>query len=491
MRQRQLVRRSQSLAIALVLGGLAVFTLLVLLTGSATRSIVAAGKPQVASAIAGSGSYTTYLPLAARWYDPGYVSPFGIVMYGQVDDARGLQTMADAGTRWVTTSFPWSAVEPAQDDFDWASFDVKVQNAQAAGMDVFVLFTGNPSWAAELPGGPVYDIQDLIDISRRMAERYDCDGVDDAPGSPCVHAWSFYAEPDNVDLARAARGWGYWGDNGAGFAEMLYHISPAIYEANPRAQVLIGGIAYDSFVEDGGGFRRAFLVDTLSALNTYPGGAKEYIDAVAFHYYPISEARWPSIRDKALEIRGIMAQHGVGDLPLICPEAGYWSSPKFGSSETRQAQRLVQMHVRGLSVGMRPLTWYKVFDDAVAASPEDAYPDRTCGLLRTDGSPKPAYTAYQVLARELTRCYYRRALLGPEVEGYVLQVAPGREMTVLWANVPVKTVSFSYTCLRRVELLGAEVDIADGGAGDVDGTANGRVSLRVEQDDPVYVEPCH
>jgi len=486
------VRRTQRSTIALCLGGLATLALLLLLGGSATRGPVAVAEPRVASAIVGSGSYTTYLPLTTRYYDPGYVSPFGIRME-YVDDAHGLQAMVDAGSRWVTINFYWAAVEPAQDVFDWSSFDDKVQSAQAAGMDVFVMFTSNPGWAAELAGGPVHDIQDLIDVSRRMAERYDGDGVDDAPGSPCIHYWSFYAEPDNVSPSRAQRGWGYWGDNGAGFADMLYHVSPAIHAANPRAQVLIGGLAYDGFVEppDTDGFRQTFLADTLRALDTYPGGASKYIDAVAFHYYPISEYRWPSIREKALEIRGIMAQYGVESLPLICPEAAYWSSTKFGSSEVRQAQRLVQMHVRGLSVGVRPLTWYIIYDRPVPDDPEQEYPDQSCGLLRVDGQPKLAYFSYVVLARELEHGYYKSALTGPDVEGYVFQVGAGREMTVLWAKGAPKDVSFPLTCLRRVDVLDAQQSITDGGVGDRDGAFNGRVSVRVDQDNPIYVEPCH
>jgi hypothetical protein len=443
------------------------------------------------SVISQSGLFTTYLPGLLSWHDTAYVSPFGALMYGDVDDASGLQTMADAGSQWVSTMLHWSSVEPSKGSYDWSSFDAKAQNAQAAGMDLFVLFTGNPTWAASLPGGPVYDIQDLVNIATRMAERYDCDGTEDAPGSPCVHYWSFYAEPDNWSTDRAIRGWGYWGHNGAGFANMLSHVSPAIRAANPRAKVLIGGLAYEWFEEEGGPFVRSFLADTLRALNAFPGGARAYLDAVAFHYYPISVERWATIRDKALEVRGIMSQYGIGDLPLICPEGGYWSSPKFGSSETQQAQRLAQMYVRSLSVDVRPLSWYKVFDDAVAESAEDAYPDRTSGLLFIDGTRKASYYAYQTVARELGRAYYQRLFQWPNIEGYVFQVGSSREKTVLWSKAGSVKVSFPYSCLRHVYLLGGEESIQDGGTGDMDGTVNGAVAVSVQQDQATYIEPCN
>jgi hypothetical protein len=433
-------------------------------------------------------THTVHLPLAAQTYVAGYVSPFGVVMYGGVNDGAGLDEMEAAGSQWVSTSLRWSAVEATEDSYDWSSFDAKAQNAQAAGMDLFVLFRSNPAWAATLPGGPVTDTQDLVEVTTDMAERYDCDGVSDAPGAPCVHTWSFYAEPDNGDLGRAQTGKGYWGHNGAGYAEMLSQVAPAIHAADPEARVLIGGLAYDYFEEVGGPFVRSFLTDTLTALNMYPGGAEAYIDAVAFHYYPINPD-WATIREKAAEIKGIMSRHNAGDLPLVCPEMGYWSSPDHGSSRDEQARRLVQMYVRGLSMNIQQLSWYKVFDGEEG----DGDPDTTSGLLDVNGNPKPSYYAYQTMTEELALTRYMRALDKEKVEGYVFQTADGREKTVLWATALGGTqVTFPYGCLRLVDPEGnVYTPIIDGdGNWDHDGTVNGQIALAVYYDTPFYVVPC-
>jgi hypothetical protein len=431
-------------------------------------------------------THTLSLPVVARCHDPSYLFPFGVAMYGAVDDAAGLQTMKNAGIRWATTTLYWGAIEPSKGVLDWSSFDAKAQNARAAGIDLFVLFTGNPSWAAPLPGGPVYNIQDLVDFVTLMAERYDCDGVDDAPGHPCVHYWSFYGEPDNGDLLRAQQGKGYWGHNGAGFAAMLSQVSPAIHHANPRAKVLIGGVAYDWFEEDGGPFVRSFLGDTLAALNTL-GGARAYIDAVAFHYYPINPS-WSSIGEKILEIRAIMIDHGVGDLPLLSPEMGYWSSPCFGSSETGQAYWLVRNHVIGLSEGVRILSWCTIFDLVVACSPEDKYPDRTSGLLNVNGNLKPSYFAYQTMTRELGMARYVAPFQADGATGYTFAMPWGQEKTVLWGKAGTVRISFPYTHLRLVTALGVEVDIWDNGAGDLDGGIVGQIELQFYENQPCYVE---
>lgn len=466
---------------------LAVLAVTLVLLISREREHQAMAMDEHPARLAQEMTHTVHLPLVTRYYDPSYVSPFGIVMYGNVDDSAGLQVMENAGSKWVTTMFSWSAVEPTRDIYNWSGFDSKVQNARAAGMDIFVLFSNNPSWAAVHPHGPVTDTQDLVEIARLMAERYDCDGMDDAPGSPCVHYWSLYAEPD-VNTR--------WGNIGDKFAAMLYQVSSAIHQANPQAKVLIGGLAYDWFEDDPnpGPFVRSFLSDTLQALNAlYPGGAKAYIDAVAFHFYPISTYRWPTIREKALEIRGIMERHGVGDLPLICPEMGYWSSPKWYSSEQAQAARLVQMYVRGLSVGIQHLSWYKVFDDVEPGTAADDNAAKTSGLLRVDGTLKPSYYAYQTLTQELAWARYLRPLQTANAEGYVFRMPDGHEKTVLWATATSTSVSFPYSCLRLVDTTGTVYyPVLDGDSNwDWDHQKNGQIALGVFQNTPFYVEPCH
>jgi hypothetical protein len=464
----------------------------VLLLGCAARARATSATAQAQNLLA-DANYTVTLPAVMQGVNADYVSPFGIVMYGNVDNADGLQTMQTAGTTWVTTELYWSDIQPTQNGgLDWSSFDTKADNAQAAGMNLYVLFTGNPSWAAQYPGGPVYvtQTQALVNFVQAMVERYNCDGIDDAPGHPCVHYWSFYAEPDNGDPGRAAQGKGLWGNNGAGYAAMLKQISPVIHAADPEAKVLIGGLAYDSF-EPAGPFVRSFLTDTLAALETYPGGPTAYIDAVAFHYYPLD---FPTITAKAEDIRGIMDRNGAGSLPLLSPETGFWSSSKWGSSLSEQADWVVENYVRGLSMNFTMLSLYKVFDDVVAGSAQDADPGDTCGLLDVNGNPKPAYYAYKTMTGELGGATYLGPFQASGVEGYVFLNAAGVQETVLWSTSSPQAVAFPYSQVRVVSATGQVSYVSAGqrraGAhGDVDGRKNGQISLIVNVNQPIYVEP--
>ena len=439
------------------------------------------GEPQQPASLA---SHTLYLPLLEHNYSAPQNHPFGIVMAHAVDRASGLDHMQAAGARWVVTVLDWESIEPAEGQFEWAEFDARVANAQAAGMQVYVLFAGDPAWAW-LPDRSATVPEKRLNTVRILAERYDCDGVEDAPGNLCIQYWSFYAEPDAHNrFGPVPPGYkGYWGHRGAEYADMIAGVADAMHAQNPNAKVLIGGLAFDWFEEQGGPFVRSFLGDVLARLNAAHGGAANYLDAIAFHYYPL---QFPTIRAKAEAIRAILRASGVDQLPLIVPEIAYWSATSAYSSEVAQARRLVQMYVQGLAIGIERLAWYEVFDRGPGTEEHGLFWGQDLGR------PKLAYRAYGTLTHELGGARYLRPLAQEGVEGYVFGTPSGTEKAVVWALSSGRTVRFPYRCLRRVELNGTVVaPINDGDqAWDHDGQVNGQIALGVAQDTPIYVEPC-
>ena len=107
-----------------------------------------------------------------------------------------------------------------------AIYDELFGHASSLGLKVIAEIQGNPSWAAEFPGGPPHDYDTLAQFMAAAVERYDGDGIDDAPGNIQIQHWELYNEPDNFDarLAVEGRGWGYWGHNGAAYAQMLKRV---------------------------------------------------------------------------------------------------------------------------------------------------------------------------------------------------------------------------------------------------------------------------
>lgn len=426
-----------------------------------------------------------FLPMTARNYLPGYEAPFGIAMFGNVNDAAGLAAMKTAGAKWVMTDLRWETVEPVEGGgYNWAGLDASLVNATAAGMRIFLLVDRNPGWAADTSRGPLKAGKQAAFLAfvQAAAQRYNGDN-----GFPRIDYWSFYGEPDNQSA---------WGNSAAEYADLLAATAPVVHAANPSAQVMIGALAYDLFTDDeihgAGNFVRAFLGNVLQRLNS-TGQLAATLDAFAFHYYRISVQRWPSIKEKTAELVGILNQYGAGSLPLIVPEVSMWSTWPDGDRPHAQAQELVKMYTQGLAANLEQLHWFQVFD--VPDDPNTTADDtsRTQGLFVEQdlNQPREAYTAYTVLARELFNWQYASALNVAGAEGYVFTSFRGSK-TVVWGTSTSgpTAVNFAQTCRQVVGLLGTSARVTDGGAGDLGPAGDGQIRLQVDGSEPIYVGPC-
>lgn len=76
-------------------------------------------------------------------------SPYGINAH--IPDGDTLQSLAEAGLGWVRMDFNWHLLEPAKGQFNWAPFDTAVQEAQARGLKVFATLAYSPKWAVANP----------------------------------------------------------------------------------------------------------------------------------------------------------------------------------------------------------------------------------------------------------------------------------------------------------------------------------------------------
>jgi hypothetical protein len=244
-----------------------------------------------------------------------------------------------------------------------------------------------------------------------------------------VNHWEFYNEQDNGNVLLAEAGYGYWGHNGAGYADFLRQLWPVIKTANSRAQVLLGGIAYERFEETGEGpYVRQFLDDFLAA------GGGQYIDIFNFHYYPNFANRWATygqgVIGKTNFLRNKLATYGVYK-PIACTEIGNHSDPSRGGNDELQSRYVVQSFVRSMAADLVIVNWF-AWRDITQDFPY------LYGLLDEDFEPKPAYYAFETLTSRLSGMRYQRTLTPdetgtPAIEGYVFN--RGQEMVfVAWTN---------------------------------------------------------
>ncbi len=326
---------------------------------------------------------------------------------------------------------------------------------------------------------------ELVEYVTALVERYDGDGVDDAPCSPRVDYWEFYNEPDRAARQNAGYFRNSWGEVPKKYANMLAAVYPAIKSADPEALVLFGGIAYEAFDKQ---FVEDFTARVLQA------GGGDYFDIMAFHIYPefwyVHAASPPGLYEKTQKIRRILADNGV-DKPLFITETGSFSKSvgSFKMTEETQARYVPQLLVQSLAADVDTVIWFMLYD-----MPDTFYPYKT-GLVTSDEPPqrKLAFGAFHTAINILDTAEYIRAWSAEERgrdDLYVYELRNtdnDRLFWVAWLS-PVSTkekteIRFKAEYVTRRDLYGIGVIVVDA----ADGTDDGYVTIEVTGQ-PTYIE---
>lgn len=384
------------------------------------------------------GGPSIYLPMVMSTSELRVpICNLGVGLWPYTQVITQAQSTADVGACWARTYLYWDLVEPQKLQprvYDWSSTDAAITPLLAVGVQPIVALAANPEWAAEYPGGPVHNEQDILDFMKAAAERYDADGYLDAPGSPYVQIWEIYNEPDNQALDHAVRrGWGYWGGHGAEYVQFLGRLRFALRSVNPQAEVAMGGIAHERVADI---FDMNFPQEIFAYVRDNPG---EYFDYFNIHYFPVYEAAHvslgPDIIGKTNYFREMMAAYGVS-WPVIVTESGYWSGSEqpepWVGSYAEQAEYVMKLYARSIALDLKAVMWLLQYDLPV----HDA--DR--GLNDIAGVPKPAYNAYWTFAHKLKNFYFVRSLSADELgvasaEGYAFnEMMTMRRLYLVWSG---------------------------------------------------------
>ncbi len=421
--------------------------------------------------------YTLFLPIVLSNYTPPVQSIFGVQTYGALNSPAAAITLAqEAHVRWVRTDIAWFAVEitnTVPPNYNFSGYDLSILAAKQAGFESVVTIWGNPSWAATYMQGPIdkVPLSKFTDFISAVVTRYN---GDPASGAPEVVYWEFYNEPDNGSRRYAETGgYGYWGNYGAEYAQMLCAVYPVVKAANPRARVVIGGLAYDWFEDQGGPFVREFLDNVLAA------GGGQCFDVMNFHYYPAFAPNWapygPGLSGKANYLRNKLSQYGLSK-PMICTEAG-WPSDIYGSTPEIQTQFVVKLFTQSRASRLDNMMWWTWID------PGSSY--GAFGLLTQALERKPSFYGYKAAAEKIGGAIFNRALsvaeLGdPNMEGYLFTLN-SKPLYVLWSNDGVtQTVRIALPRARLTDLYGTDM-------GTINAGGDGYIHLSVGAN-PIYVE---
>jgi hypothetical protein len=453
------------------------------------------GKANPAGAVS-SGEEPThylYLPLVMRNFPIQTI--FGAEM-NQLTTSGGLDRMVTANITWTRrNAVLWSAVEPNEGERNWsalASLDSELQNASSKGIQVILIVRSTPQWARQIAGsgaycGPIHPdkLAAFGSFMHDLVAHYSMPPYN-------VKYWELWNEPDiDPSYFPADSVYGCWGDQsddyygGGYYAKMLKAAYPQIKAADPQAQVLVGGLLLDcdprgspsvcaSLTPPHNDKPPKFLEGILL------GGGGPYFDGVSFHAYdvywgalgqykiPNWNTAWnttgPTIIAKAGFVKSVLAAYGFSGKFLMNTETAILcgSCNNDAIYETTKAYYVAQAYAAALAEGLRANVWYSVLGWA------------NSGLLNSDLSPRPAYTAFQFARSELRDATWLRDITEyTSVKGYEFQRGD-RRIWVLW-SLDGNTYS--------INLFGAPLAAWDALGISVSSAASMNISLN-----PLYLE---
>lgn len=265
-----------------------------------------------------------------------------------------------AGLFWTREEFVWANIEPYKGTFHFDFPDDRLWRMANAGYGVIGMLLTTPAWARKpsCAGNywcPPQNPQDYGDFVRATVERYDGDGIDDAPASPRVAYWEIWNEPNHP---------GTWPGSPAEYAALLKAGYAGVKAADPTAQVLVGSVyVFDG--QSGGAPAYDGLVFLSSVLSADPSAWNAF-DILGIH---------PHMPDVAPDQPGLMEnvtmlarmQHALdwvqahgGGKPVWVTEVG-WSTctagqgdctPALSKTEVQQADYLLRTMAMGRAKGL-------------------------------------------------------------------------------------------------------------------------------------------
>ncbi len=340
------------------------------------------------------------VPASAQALPRGF---FGIVPQGSIGN-EDLARMRSGGVETVRLPVSWAAVQRSpRSDYDWSGLDAAMTDAARNGIGILPVLGSSPKWATgdwrRMPVDGGRARRGWAEFVGAAVERY-------GPGG---EFWSEHgpgtAQPLRPDPIRA---WQVWNEENffyfvkpvspGRFARLLAITRPAIRRADPRAEIVLGGL----FGSPKQRLPRAMdATDFLDQLYRR-GGVKANFDAVALHPYAADVAE---LRRQVEAVRATMARHGDRRSGLYITEMGWGSAynPKTvafevglqgQARELRGAYRyLIADHGR---LKLRQVDWFSWKDLPGSCSFCDS-----SGLFRAGARfrPKPAWRAFVSFAR--------------------------------------------------------------------------------------------
>jgi hypothetical protein len=292
---------------------------------------------------------------------------------------RGARLINEAGAGFVRMDFSWNDLEPEAGAFDFVHQDAIVNilekhDLRLLGVLVYNARWENPQWNS------APDREKYVRYARAVVRHY----------KDRVKYWEVWNEPDHKD---------YWQpqDHMKAYTALLQETYAAIKAEDPTARVLLGGLTNSA---------------PFALRQVYKNGGRGSFDIMNIHPF-VNPIHGKTVNAKAIKgvygvyasVLKVMKEFGDGGKPIWitevgCPgiiatdaPSGWWAGAT--PLEDQQAAWVTVVYQQALTwPGVQKVFWAFFRDTAHFWNDVDRF-----GLLRRDFTPKPAYAAYQAIAK--------------------------------------------------------------------------------------------
>jgi len=330
-------------------------------------------------------------------------SYFGLVAEPVAASAAGarqalLDQVSSTGVGTLRQKFEWSRIEKSPGVYDFRLYDGFLRDVVSRGFTVLPVLFDPPSFRSSRPPGgapgtyPPRSASEFAGFASILVHRYGPGGSfwSANPGLRYrpLRAWQIWNEPHIK---------AYWpgGPNPAQYVAMARPVAASIKRADPGAEVVAAALSESNIGVP--------MNDYLDGM--YAAGAAPVFDTLAIHPYASAADQVFDIMDR---IRRIADSHGDGSARLWVTELGWATSgptSPYNVGEAGQAElirrvwgALVRERERLRLRGMMYFNWQ---DQLPYAPSFKEFFGLHTGLLRLDGSRKPAFGAFSQTVRAM------------------------------------------------------------------------------------------
>jgi len=336
----------------------------------------------------------------------------GLNLYG-TNLETACQMVQDADIGWHRGDVLWKSIVDNEGNFSWEDVDGKIESILRHEINIILTLRSVHELFA--PGSGEIDLgYDIVwrsappapehlekykDFVRQIVERYDGDGLSDAPfvnETKNIKYWQIENEPGK----KPDEGSVFWNGNAADYADLFLSAYNAIKEADSGAKVSLSGFHNGAitYYVDG----NSFLLEVLRIISERNGD----FDIFDYHFYE-DYKKFSKINNIIRSRLSVYSK--FKDKPVWVTETNVNKNQMDPNYSTEEYNRFVAKDiVKRFSVmfkdAIKKAFWFKFSDNNDATwnipmKPEDFIKFR--GLTKNDLTPKPAYYTYKLLIKKI------------------------------------------------------------------------------------------